>query len=87
MLEDSHPLSMTCKPKGKETEDGKKFLYGIKDKIIKENHTFKIPLQNLRTSSVKRRKRNTGKKAKPEFCCFSATFVRRLFGENQSLLC
>jgi hypothetical protein len=52
MLEDSHPLSMTCKPKGKETEDGKKFLYGIKDKIIKENHTFKKPLQTLRTSSV-----------------------------------
>jgi hypothetical protein len=41
MLEDSHPLSMTCKPRGKETEAGKKFLSGIEDKIIKENHTFK----------------------------------------------
>ena len=43
MLEDSHPLSMTCKPKGKVTEAGKKFLQVIEDKIIKENHTFKKP--------------------------------------------
>ena len=36
MLEDSHPLSMTCKPRGKETEAGKKFFQGIEDKIIKK---------------------------------------------------
>jgi hypothetical protein len=75
MLEDSHPLSMTCKPKGKETEAGKKIPLGQRRQDHQRKSYIQNTFANLESFEREEEERTRVKKAKPEICCRSATFV------------